>query len=100
MSEKKKTCRISRLAAIVVRFTTPQTNLPVVRKIREFQSRPNYINFYILEHYDILITFDAILGRFRNTKLDWAAVDKSIDSMNKRVQQVLKKHRGHIKNSK
>jgi hypothetical protein len=28
-------------------------------------------------------------------KLDWAAVDKSIDSMNKRVQQVLKKYRGH-----
>jgi hypothetical protein len=30
-------------------------------------------------------------------KLDWAAVDKSIDSMNKRVQQVLKKHGGHTK---
>jgi hypothetical protein len=29
-------------------------------------------------------------------KLDWAAVDKSIDSMNKRVQ-VLKKHGGHTK---
>jgi transposase len=30
-------------------------------------------------------------------KLDWAAVDKSIDSMNKRVQHVLKKHEGHTK---
>jgi hypothetical protein len=30
-------------------------------------------------------------------KLDWTSVDKSIDSMNKRVQQVLKKHGGHTK---
>jgi hypothetical protein len=30
-------------------------------------------------------------------KLDWAAVDRSIGSMNKRVQQVLKKHGGHTK---
>jgi DNA-directed RNA polymerase delta subunit len=29
--------------------------------------------------------------------LDWAAVDRLIDSMNKRVQQVLKKHGGHTK---
>jgi hypothetical protein len=28
-------------------------------------------------------------------KLYWAAVDKSIDSMNKLVQHVLKKHRVH-----
>jgi hypothetical protein len=30
-------------------------------------------------------------------RMDWDAVDRSIDSMNKRIQQVLGKHGGHTK---
>jgi hypothetical protein len=41
--------------------------------------------------------FPKIFNTEEWEKLDWVAVDRSIDSMNKRVQRVLKEHRGHTK---